>query len=60
MIRKSLNTSKSIKGSTDFNESKPIKRKSRFSEESQQEIYNCLHCKKPASECKGNCYGRSN
>lgn len=58
MIRKSLITVSSIKVKTNLGESKAICNKDKLPKEDPQKINNCLNCKKPIEECKGNCYGR--
>lgn len=57
MVRKSLNA---IKVKTVFNERKHKPHKHHETGESQERIDKCLNCTKPASKCKGDCFGRNN
>jgi hypothetical protein len=58
MIKKAKNIIYGIKGTTQTHSrlSSPHKTVA----EPQSRIDICLSCTKPASECKGNCFGRSN
>ena len=58
MIRKSLNVKSGVKVKTNLGETKINGQKEKFPNESPTKIKNCLNCKKPVEECKGNCYGR--
>ena len=49
---------KSVKVKTNLGETKINGQKEKFPNESPTKIKNCLNCKKPVEECKGNCYGR--
>ena len=60
MVRKALNAKSGIKVKTVFYERKHKPYKPNGTGESQERIEKCLNCKKPARECKGDCYGRSN
>ena len=55
MIKKSKNYLKGVKGTTQTNQrlSSPHKKVA----EPQSQIDICLNCTKPASECKGKCFG---
>ena len=55
MIKKAINILKGVKGTAQTNTrlSSPHKKVG----EKQSRIDICLSCTKPASECKGNCFG---
>lgn len=57
MIRKSFTLLNGVKNTIEIG--KPMKKeKHNIGIDPKERIDNCLHCTKPASECKGNCYGR--
>ena len=56
-MKKSFNPQKGIKVKTVFNETKHTPHKKHRTPESQERIDICLSCTKPASECKGKCFG---
>ena len=58
MIRKSYKTTSGVKAKTNLNERAYNTHDGKLPYESPTRIKNCLNCKKPAKECKGNCYGR--
>ena len=60
MVRKSLNALNGVKVKTVFHERQHNPHKHHEKGESQERIDKCLNCKKPARECKGDCWGRSN
>ena len=60
MVRKSLNALNGVKVKTVFHERQHKPHKHHETGESQERIEKCLNCKKPARECKGDCWGRSN
>jgi phosphopantetheine adenylyltransferase len=58
MIKKAKNILRGVKATTDFSrEHRPHKHHRTI--DSQDKIDTCLNCTKPASKCKGDCYGRS-
>lgn len=60
MVRKSLNAIKGVKVKTVFHERQHNPHKHNGTAERQERIDKCLNCTKPAKECKGDCWGRSN
>lgn len=60
MVRKSLNALNGVKVKTVFHERQHKPHKHHETGESQERIAKCLNCTKPARECKGDCWGRSN
>jgi hypothetical protein len=56
MVRKAFKPMSGVKGTTQLVERKP-KKKHYKTGDSPERVDNCLHCDKPASKCKGNCYG---
>ena len=58
MIKKSMNAMSGIKASTQLYERKAKPNKKRPTIDSQERVDHCLTCTKPASKCKGNCYGK--
>lgn len=58
MIKKSIRAIRGVKVKTNLGECKSNGQKDRLPYESPTKIENCLNCKKPVEECKGNCYGR--
>jgi hypothetical protein len=60
MIKSRKNITKGIKGSFNFYETKSASNKYFKTIDTQERIKICLSCTKPAKECKGNCFGRSN
>ena len=57
MIKKAKNISKGVKVKTQLYETKSAPHKKHRTQESQDKIEICLSCTKPASQCKGNCFG---
>lgn len=55
MIKKSIKVLQGIKGSTQT--AQRVSSPHRTVAEPQSRIDICLSCTKPASECKGNCFG---
>ena len=55
MIKKARNFLKGIKGTTQTNQRLSTPHKTVA--EQQERIDICLNCTKPASECKGKCFG---
>lgn len=60
MIRKKLNALNGIKVKTSFSETKNNSYKQHRTIDSDEKVNICLNCTKPASQCKGDCFGRSN
>jgi hypothetical protein len=60
MIKKSLNPLKGIKSTSQFGVTKYVPHKKTRTIDQQDRIDICLTCTKPARECKGDCFGRSN
>jgi hypothetical protein len=60
MIRKAKNFSKGVKNTMGLSISKRKPHKSHKTIDSQERVDKCLNCTKPAKECKGDCFGRSN
>ena len=58
-MKKALNALYGIKVKTNTYEHKHTPLKSHKHKESKKRIEICLNCTKPASECKGDCFGRS-
>lgn len=58
MIKKSLRATNGVKATTVLSDRqhKPYTHKGSDSEE---KIKMCLNCTKPASQCKGDCFGKS-
>ena len=57
MVIRNSNVTSGIKGTTQIdNKYNKIKPK-RYTTEPQERVDICLSCKKPASECKGQCFG---
>ena len=57
MIRKALNPTKGLKGTTQTYQKKN-KKEHNIGIDSPEKIQICTNCTKPASECKGTCFGR--
>lgn len=57
MIKKSLNAHYGIKVNQNFS-SKPFSEKRVSTVDKQERVDICLTCTKPASQCKGTCFGR--
>jgi formate hydrogenlyase subunit 6/NADH:ubiquinone oxidoreductase subunit I len=51
------NITNGIKGTTNIPSTKDKKDGKRYTAEPQARVDICLTCTKPASECKGNCWG---
>ena len=60
MVRNSLNALNGVKVKPVFHERQHNPHKHYGTAERQERIDKCLNCKKPARECKGDCWGRSN
>jgi hypothetical protein len=56
MIKKAKSFLYGIKGTTQTQNK--ISKKNKTGAEPQSRIDICLNCTKPASECKGNCFGQ--
>ena len=57
MVKKSMNVLIGVNGTTQLSERK-YKKKNHKTVDSPEKIQNCLSCNKPASQCKGTCYGK--
>jgi hypothetical protein len=58
MIKKSVKAMSGIKATTQLYETKAKASRHRVTIDTQDKVDNCLTCTKPASQCKGNCYGK--
>lgn len=56
MVRKSLNARNGVKANRVLYERKHSPYKHHEKDESQEQIKYCINCKKPARECKGDCF----
>lgn len=57
MVRKAFTPLKGIKATTPLTNKKGTPHKQHKSIDDDNRIKICLACTKPASECKGNCFG---
>jgi hypothetical protein len=60
MIKKPKNYISGVKAKTQLYETRKVPHSKHRTIDSQARIDICLNCTKPASECNGNCFGRSN
>jgi hypothetical protein len=58
MIKKPLNATKGLKGTTQTYENKKRKKERNVGIDSQEKKDICLSCDKPQEKCKGACFGR--
>jgi hypothetical protein len=56
MIKKSLNALSGVKVKTAYETKSKIKERP-YTIDQKEKVNICLNCTKPASQCKGNCFG---
>jgi hypothetical protein len=58
MMKKSKSLVRGVKGNTPKSHRTHKPHKHHHTIDSEERVNVCLSCKKPASECKGNCFGK--
>ena len=58
MIKKNLNPTKGLRGTTQTYQTKKKKKQQFVGIDSQEKKDICLSCDKPQEKCKGACFGR--